>query len=102
MSALDRAADTVVVAVFTPHPQAVVVATRRRRAVVDASIPHPQAAAVATQPPPVAVVATRRRRVAADAGTLHPQAEAAAEAVVAAVAADPPVGPTAAGTREGK
>ena len=79
MNALDGAADTVVVAVFTPHPQAV---------------------AVATQPPPVAVVATRRRRAAADAGTPHPQAEATAEAVVA-VAADPPVGLTAAGSRAG-
>ena len=95
MSALDRAADTVV-AVFTPHPQAV---------------------AVATQPPPVAVVATRRRRAEGDAGTPHLQAEATGEAVVAvaadlpadlaaeavvAVTADPPAGLTAAGTRAGK
>ena len=94
MSALDRAADTVV-AVFTPHPQAVAiatqpppvagVATRRRRAVdtvVAVFTPHPLAVAVATQPPPVVAVA-RRRRAAADEGTPHPQVEATAVVAVA-------------------
>jgi hypothetical protein len=96
-----------VAAVLTQPPPVAVVATRRRRAVgmvVVAVLTRPlPAAVVATQPPPVAVAATRRRRAAADADTPHPQAEATAEAVVAAeavaaVAADPPAGLTAAGT----